>query len=282
MSNSGKVYIILSIIFSLVAITFGVLVALDKSQYVDQLTAVERTLNASPDPITYSFNPLNPVFKTNINEPAATLARLNASFQTTKDELAETIAQLTDTRERLARSEAENQRLTTELASTKRDLETRTTELAQSRETLAGVQGELDEMKRQLGGRPLETVLANLTKAQEDLQILSAEKKIIEDTMARLQIDLRRLQELDRLRDQRIAPMELSGKVLAINKDWNFVVLDVGKDNRLVEGIDLTVYRGDTLIGKVRTVSVDAGTAVADILPDWTKTEIQVGDRVLF
>ena len=76
--------------------------------------------------------------------------------------------------------------------------------------------------------------------------------------------------------------MDLSGKVVALNKSWNFVVLDVGKDNKLNEGVDLAVYRGDLLIGKVRTVSVDATTAIADILPDWTKSEIQVGDKVLY
>jgi hypothetical protein len=94
--------------------------------------------------------------------------------------------------------------------------------------------------------------------------------------------DLERLQELDRLRSESKAPLELSGKVLAINKAWNFVVLDVGKDDKLVEGVDLTVYRGETLIGKIRTVAVENNTAIADVLPEWTKTEIQVGDKVLF
>jgi len=67
-----------------------------------------------------------------------------------------------------------------------------------------------------------------------------------------------------------------------MNKAWNFVVLDVGEQNQLVEGVDLTVYRGNSLVGKVRTVSVDDETAIADILPEWTKTEIQIGDQVLF
>lgn len=277
MSNSGKVFLALAIVFSLVTAVLGFMVAQQRSQFASQLADVESTLKSSPDAISYTAN-----FKANANEPAATLERLNSAFQKAVTELSETTGQLTETRERLTKVEAESQRLTTDITSAKRDLETKTTEFNKAEASLKQVQSELQTMKDQLGGRQLQVVLDDLKVNQERLQILAAEKKIIEDSMARLQLDLNRLQELDRLRAERVAPMELNGKVLAINKSWNFVVLDVGKDSRLVVGVDLTVYRGDNLIGKVRTVSVDASTAIADILPDWTKSEIQVGDSVLF
>jgi cell shape-determining protein MreC len=277
MSNLGKVFCIVAIICSIGAAITGFLLANKKSQYAGQLAAVEDALRKAPAPVQYNAD-----FKINTDEPAATVLRANDALDKTKTELASTQKSLSDTQSQLTSAQAEIQKLTTELTSTKRELEAKTTALAESEKKRQESDAALKAMNNKLGGRSLDEVLASLDESNEKVKVLSAEKKIIEDSLAQAQKDLNRLQELDRLRAESKAPLELSGRVLAINKQWNFVVLDVGKDDKLVEGVDLTVYRGDTLIGKVRSVSVEANTAIADILPEWTKTEIQVGDKVLF
>lgn len=277
MSNLGKVFCVISIIASIGAAVLGFMLSSKKTAFSNQLAAVEEALRAAPAPVQYNAD-----YLTNPDEPAATIRLANTALEKTKAELATAQKSLSDTQGQLTTTQAEVQKLTTEVTSAKRDLDARTAKLGEVEKKLTETESSLKTLNDKLGGRSLDEILANMNESSEKVKVLTAEKKIIEDSLAQMQKDLNKFKELDTLREQQRAPMELSGKVLAINKQWNFVVLDVGKDDKLTEGVDLTVYRGDTLIGKIKTVSVDSNTAIADILPAWTKGEIQVGDKVLF
>ena len=74
----------------------------------------------------------------------------------------------------------------------------------------------------------------------------------------------------------------LSGKIVAFNPTWNNVILDLGKNDQVVEGLTMVVYRGDKMIGKLKTVTVDAQTSVADVLPGTPASAIEVGDQVVY
>lgn len=74
----------------------------------------------------------------------------------------------------------------------------------------------------------------------------------------------------------------LAGKVIEVNEEWNFIVIDVGAEDNLVESAVALVHRADQLLGKVRVSQVDEGMAVADILLDWRKGSIQIGDSIAF
>jgi cell shape-determining protein MreC len=76
-------------------------------------------------------------------------------------------------------------------------------------------------------------------------------------------------------------PPGVSGRVTAVNKNWNFVVLNVGQKQNVVEGGELIVYRGQKMIGKVKVVSVESNSSVADILPEWAQSDLQTGDEVI-
>jgi myosin heavy subunit len=277
MSNLGKVFCVVSIVFSLAAAGFGFMISSRKSDYASKLVAVEDALKQAPAPIQYTAD-----FKLSPGEPAATVLKANDIFAKTKTERDDALNKLGEATSQLSTAQAEVQKLTTEITAAKKDVETSKTKLTEAETKLSETQTSLKSLTEKLGGRDIDTILGNLKQNEEQVSVLKTEKKIIEDSFAQMKKDLERLQELDRLRSESKAPLELSGKVLAINKAWNFVVLDVGKDDKLVEGVDLTVYRGETLIGKIRTVAVENNTAIADVLPEWTKTEIQVGDKVLF
>jgi len=276
MSALGKVACVVVILCSAASAFLGFSIAKQRSGYGSQLSAVEDALRKTPN-INYKSD-----YKLSSDEPAATMAKLASILSSTKEQLSTASAKLQETSSKLAEAESRSQQLTTEATSVKKDLESKTADLAQASSKLQEVQTKLKNYEDKLGGRDLTDILGDLKIKEEKAKVLDAEKKIIEDTLAKTTSELNKLKELQKLADDKRAPMDLSGKVVAINKAWNFVVLDVGKENKLVEGVDLAVYRGDALIGKIRTVSVDANTAIADILPDATKNEIQVGDKVLF
>lgn len=277
MSKLGKVFCVIAIVLSVTSAGIGFYVSTKKSGYMKQLQSAEEALKQSPMAVPYNSN-----YEMAPEQPTEYIISLNKTFKATKDELKSTQDKLTDTQSKLNESDAKVQQLTTDLASVRRDLEGKVTELSAATTKLADVETKYKSVMDDLGGREAKVVVAQLTESTEKVKVLEGEKKIVEDSLAQKSALVAKYEDLDRLRDKGYAPDDLSGKVMAINKAWNFVVLDIGKDNRLVEGVDLVVYRGDTMIGKVRSVSVDATSAVADVLPDWTKQEIQVGDRVIF
>ncbi len=73
----------------------------------------------------------------------------------------------------------------------------------------------------------------------------------------------------------------LFGKVLIVNPEWNFVVLDIGSERGLVPAAEMLVHRSDRLIGRVRITSVDEEMAVAEIMGDWEERTIRSGDLVI-
>lgn len=276
MSNAGKAFSILAILFSVVSAGLGFMLASQNSQRGSQLVAAESALR-SVSGVPFAASVLE-----DTSQPAAGIKRVSDKLKSTTTALNETKTTLDDTKKKLVNAEAKSSDLESKLASKDGQLKKTKSELASAKSSLASVEKELKGMKDVLKGRPVEKVVADLEQRSEDLEVLRAEKKVVEDAMAKLERENQRLQGLETRRKEQVAPLGLSGRVVAINKDWNFVVLDVGKNDELVEGIPLTVYRGDELVGKIKTVSVEDKTAVADILPEWTQGEIQIGDKVLF
>ncbi len=73
------------------------------------------------------------------------------------------------------------------------------------------------------------------------------------------------------------------GNILAINKDWNFVILNAGARLGITEGMKMLVKRDEQLVAKVRVTAVEPERSVADILADSVQsgTSIQPGDKII-
>jgi hypothetical protein len=88
----------------------------------------------------------------------------------------------------------------------------------------------------------------------------------------------------------------LEGKVLRVNKKWGFVMIDLGKDNKMIignkkkveksvalpEGKVMTVARNDKYIGQIKVVKVNNDCSIADMLEMSGENAIQAGDKVYF
>ena len=71
----------------------------------------------------------------------------------------------------------------------------------------------------------------------------------------------------------------VGGKIIQVNTEWQFVVVDLGWD-RLSVGDVLGVYRGEQLIAKIQVERVQEQVAAARVLPEYQTAEIVVEDRV--
>lgn len=73
---------------------------------------------------------------------------------------------------------------------------------------------------------------------------------------------------------------QISGKVLMMDKEHKFIVVDLGRRDNLKIGDILSIYRNGAFIGKVQVERLEEKNSAAAILPDWQDVELEVNDEV--
>ena len=74
---------------------------------------------------------------------------------------------------------------------------------------------------------------------------------------------------------------ELKGKIVTINMEHNFVVIDLGKQDGIDIGNKFNVYRGETLLGSVEIIQARDKIAAADIKDLKEGMNIEINDTVV-
>ena len=74
------------------------------------------------------------------------------------------------------------------------------------------------------------------------------------------------------------------GTITAVNQEWGFAVIGIGKNQGVSADSDLIVKRGTEVIGKLRISSIEPRLTVADIIQKTLKKGARIlpGDRVIF
>lgn len=150
---------------------------------------------------------------------------------------------------------------------------------------------ELSEVVATVRSR-LEETLARLTeestKGQELQARLTGMQQHIDQLQGELALALQRAEgaagsvkaiELERIVVSDTSGSDLLGRVVSINRDWNFVVIDLGWDAVHI-GDTVSIFRGESLVAKARVERVQEGICAATMLPEWHAADIQVNDVV--
>jgi myosin heavy subunit len=262
-----------AVIGSAAAFFLGIAVNSKKNFLTKQVGDIERIL---ADESLVEFTPGR-------DNPPDAVIKTAKMIKSASLELAQTKETLKNVQDELGAQTAKTQTLTTDLNTSSNALNDVKSKLDATRSELDASKSKLDELQGIFKQRNPQELVKALSDREEEIKILNGEKRIVQDSLASCTTNLDALLEKDKLRKERgLAGAKKSGRVLAVNRNWNFVVLDIGTDVSLGEGIDLTVYRGKDLVGKLRTVSVEKDTSIADVIPEWTEGEIQIGDQVLF
>ncbi len=195
-----------------------------------------------------------------------------------------------------------------EIARVKGDMEVEAEKLKAQKNKLANGKGDVTRIKEELAAKEktkteLEEQLKVLPKGMkaetlaEDMQKLKKEKleyevqaedkkkEVVaeEDKVAGIQ---KRLDEvMHKIEDRRknFERNSLTSRVIAVNYDWGFVVIDAGKSAGLTEQTKLIVTRGAQTVGKISVMSVEGKNSMASIVPDAVVNGqvIMPGDRVI-
>lgn len=210
------------------------------------------------------------------------LASTKTSAAKAKQDMEEAVAAKTEIETKLTAAEAKVAPLETELASLKERVTSAETAKNDAEKARDDAVTELSKMKDQFGPEDNPEVLKEkIANQEEKIVALNGEKKILEEEVSKAKSDLLTVQALIEKVPEGQLPPGVSGRIAKVNRDWNFVVLDIGYNSGVVPNGELVVYRGNQMIGRIKVTSASPDTSVANILPEWQQSVMRPGDKVL-
>ncbi|MDD2709002.1 MAG: hypothetical protein PHV34_13535 [Verrucomicrobiae bacterium] len=212
-----------------------------------------------------------------------TLDQTQNTLKSTENNLKKTTSDLKETTSRLETASAE-------LENKKKSLENEKSEKAKVEAKLKAANNQCASLEAEVGryknamppGLSPEQVKGKFKEMTDQTATLEQEKKVLQEQLTKLDAEKKQLEDLARARRDGKPPVGVSGKVVAVNPEWNFVVIDIGSKQGVIENVPMIVYRGSKLVGKVKISSVEPSVSIADVLDEWKQEDIQEGDTVIF
>lgn len=183
--------------------------------------------------------------------------------------------------------------LSDQLAQEKRARETLTSQIAQTQRESNQFKGQLDaERKEKL------TLTEDLAKAKQSYQALSNELTTLRQAKEALE---KRVKEMLAARAKEAEQIvvkpgagpasssspagtagrqALAGKVLVVNREFNFVVINLGSKDGIKAGSRFAVLKGDRQIGTVEVERLYDNLCAANVLVEEKKGQLQEGNAV--
>ncbi len=181
---------------------------------------------------------------------------------------------------------------TNELADKNTQLDAKTKEAADLQTAKDGLTADLDKSRKETQTAKSENeefaklnktvaditaTYAKLAKTIEERDIFAQEKRILQTQVVKLSNDIINLKS--RFEDVRVElPAGLTGKVLAYDPKYEFVVLDIGNNQGVKQNGEMIVSRDGKFIGKVRITTVQDNQSIANVLRKEKKSDVIEGD----
>jgi len=148
------------------------------------------------------------------------------------------------------------------------------------------VENKLIEAKKELAAKDeqIKFALDRLKKettarrqVETDLILIMEAKGALETKLSKFR-ETASVVELERIEVKPAS--DLVGKVLMVNKEYSFVVIDLGKRDGLQLGDILLVYHNNEFIGKVQVQRLEEEISAVAVLSEWQNVEFSENDKV--
>jgi predicted nucleic acid-binding Zn-ribbon protein len=221
----------------------------------------------------------------------SSLTSAKSTLAKTEKDLGETKKTLDETQATLKQKDADLVNAKAAAETAKADLTKAQAEVDEKSKTLSDIQAQLETLKKEFGEvKPSELAMRikDLTDSKTRAETELAEARAVQESLKARADELttsvetkeRTIQEYK----SNTVRQGLSGKIVAYNAGWNFVVLNIGDKAGLKAGVQMVVLRGGNMVGKLKVTSVETSTAIADVLPGTIARgdSVQPGDTVVF
>ncbi|MFA5095720.1 MAG: hypothetical protein WC478_00060 [Candidatus Omnitrophota bacterium] len=188
-------------------------------------------------------------------------------------------------------------------------IDTLTMQLEQERSSKDEALGKIEQMRRQVDQElnrksDLET---KFNKAQDELKVVQGKLSAIEAEKVKLEARIKELEtksnvELGKIvvspeaaaakpaagiaapvqpATQATAGKAMEGKVLVLNKEYNFAVINLGSKDAVAIGDQFAVYQGNKVIGGLKVEKVQESMSAAGFMTEDLKDKVKEGDKVV-
>lgn len=227
------------------------------------------------------------------------LATSQQEAATAQASLVAEVKKLADAKKSIGEMTVQKQSLESDLAKIKGDVSAKTTQLTEAQSKLTKAEGDLatantdiltkaekiTQLEAQVAASSTGVKTPGSTEEEKsritELETLNTK---LDEENKNLEGKLAAIQNSNREKEAKQALARTTGRVLAVNPAWNFVVLSLGNKSGIESNMEFLVKRGSTLIGKIRTTTVEPSTSIADIIPaSLTRgLSIQPGDDIIY
>jgi hypothetical protein len=198
----------------------------------------------------------------------------------TKKTLKQTQATLAQTQSDLADAKTAEQKAEDNLTAANTKIDDLNTKLTKTTQQRDDAEGQLAAYKAtSLSPEEVNALNKNLKDTQAALDVEKDENLLLTHSVARLQ---NQINELIGTNGYVVTlPPGLKGTVMAVDPKWDFVVLNVGEDQGVLQNGEMLVSRDGKLVAKIIVRSVQRDRSIANLVPGWQLGEIIEGDEVI-
>lgn len=189
------------------------------------------------------------------------LARAKRELLLSKDELAQAVKAQDTLQRSIDDREQEIARLTHTLEQAQTDSKQATSTLESERDAVKRQIADLERAKRELEAKVME-----LAGGQPTVEL---DKVFVTNDAASNLVPVTATSQL-----------ASTGQVVVVNREYDFIVMNLGRTHGLNVGQEFQVVRGDDVLGRVKVEKVYDELSAATILPESRKDQIREGDTV--
>ena len=154
---------------------------------------------------------------------------------------------------------------------------------------IATAENAVKEISERFPGTTLQNVAekikqleSDLETAKQDLATRKTELEVVNKKVAAKEVRIKKAEKVQTDRLSSIGRNATEGLITAVNTDWGFVLVNIGKDQGVQGDSQLIVQRDGIRIGNLNVVSIQPGLTVADINQKGLSGSVEPGDKVIF
>jgi len=217
--------------------------------------------------------------QTNLKTETEAHQKFEGQYNETVVKLDKTNAVLKTTQETLKATEEEKAKAVEAAATQTKRAEKLTEDLKKTRDERDDAQRELAAYKvTGMSAAQVANANKDIKRLQDTVNTMDTENKILLQKVRKVENEL----AVYKTRDYVVSlPQGLKGKVLVADPKWNFVVINIGEDQGVLQYGELLVNRNGKLVAKVRVSTVQKDRSVANVVPGWQLGEVLEGDMVI-
>lgn len=205
-----------------------------------------------------------------LNQLAAAAQVQYDDLQNTKQDLEKTRQDLSMTKDELARTQSDLDRALAKVDNLEETLTEKEAEIASQNTRIENLEQEKISLSVQI-----DEVNNKLAQSEDELRDAMDKVATLEQTINLMELEMGQGRT-------RAIPKGLTGRIMHVNKEWNFVVIDLGSDDGLVPNAEMLIHREDQLVGKILISGLSRDMSIAELESDWTQSAVKEGDLVVF